>query len=125
MLPRLLATCMQAHVPACLLLLACRRRLSGLQQLFGLSDGDVVALFRCLVQLLELQPEEGVRPRRDKLEALLGVWEGLWAGGIVRQAGRAIGMLVLFCCAHGMPKSQLLSARTHVCTCGSCCCFLH
>ena len=108
---------MQAHVPACLLLPACRQRLSGLQQLFGLSDGDLVALFRCLVELLGLKPEEVVRPRRDKLEALLGGWVGLWAGGIVRRlAGRASGMLVLFRCAHGMPKSQLLSARTHVCS---------
>ena len=81
---------MQAHVPACLLLPACRQRLSGLQQLFGLSDSDVVALFRCLVELLWLKPEEVVRPRRDKLEALLGRWVvvclGLcvgWLGGRV------------------------------------------
>ncbi|PSC74584.1 ATP-dependent DNA helicase [Micractinium conductrix] len=51
------------------------QRLSGLQQLFGLSDGDLVALFRCLVELLGLKPEEVVRPRRDKLEALLGPFD--------------------------------------------------
>jgi hypothetical protein len=57
-----------------LLHVCCRARLSGLQRVFVLSDAEVSKLFPYLTVLLAYDPEQHIRPRWHRYQALLGEW---------------------------------------------------